>query len=200
MEKQCLSLGPEERRRLKVEAVGQRPYAERVSTSLAILLIALREGRGDYFSVLDELDFLEGVTKSSTTKPPERFKRDPRLRWLWHKHYSSARHIPRNISLRWGLNRGGNRALEQLLSSVASEHGIEPHMWPRVLGDKLAVGGYMSRARRLTGDWILYARHEGRNYYLTLGTHEEGEDPDKLLVRIRSHCEAEWPFLFKMES
>ena len=197
MEAKHISLGPEERRRLKVEALGERPYAGRVSTSLALLLVALREGRGDYLSVLDELDFLEGIRKSSKTKPAERFEKDPRLHWLWHKHYSSARHIPRNVGLRWGLNRRGNQALDQLLSTVAGEHGDDPGMWPRVLADELTVGGYESRAGRLTGEWIIYAVHEGRNYYLTLGTHEEGKDPEGLFARLRSQCEAEWSFLFE---
>lgn len=196
MEMQRISLGPEERRRLKVEALGGRPYAEHVSTSLAVLLIALREGRGDYFPVLDELDFLEGIRKSSKTKPAKRFEKDPRLHWIWHKHYSSARHIPRNVGLRWGLNGRGNQALDQLLAAVAREHGGDPDMWPRVLAHELAVGGYESRAGRLTGEWILYAVHEGKNHYLTLGTHEEGGNPEGLLARLRQHCEAEWPFLF----
>jgi hypothetical protein len=196
MEMQRVSLGAEERRRLKVEAVGGRPYAERVSTSLAVLLLALREGRGDYFAVLDELDFLDGVKRSSKAKSPEPF-RHPLLRRFWHKHYSSARHIPRNIGLRWGLDRGGNQALDQALAAIAREHGEDPDMWPRVLAHRLTVEGYEARAGRLTGEWILYAMHEGRNYYLTLGTHKEGKDPEEPLSRLRRHCAAEWPFLFE---
>ncbi|QDU68193.1 hypothetical protein [Engelhardtia mirabilis] len=198
MEMQRISLGPDERRSLKVEAVGGRVYADRVSTSLAILLVALREGRGDYFPVLDEMDFLEGIGKSSMTKEPKPF-RHPLLQRFWHKHYSSARHIPRNICLRWGLNRGGNQALDQALAAIAKEHGEDPVMWTRVLAHRLTVGGYEDRAwrRRLTGEWILYAVHKERNHYLTLGTHEEGRDPEALLARLRQQCAAEWPFLFE---
>jgi hypothetical protein len=108
MDMQRICLGPEDRSRLKAEAVGAPPYAERVSTSLAILLLALREGRGDYFPVLDVFDSLEGIRGWSMTKPARRFEKDLRLHWLWYKHDSSARHISRNIGLRWGLNGSGN--------------------------------------------------------------------------------------------
>lgn len=196
MEMQRISLGPDERRSLKVEAVDGRAFADRVSTSLALLLVALREGRGDYFPVLDEMDYLEGIRESSRTKAPKQF-RHPLLQRFWHKHYSSARHIPRNIGLRWGLDRGGNQALDQALAAIAREHGEDLDMWPRVLAHRLTVGGYEARAGRLTGEWILYAVHDRKNYYLTLGTHEEGKNPEELLASLKRQCAAEWPFLFE---
>jgi len=108
-------------------------------------------------------------------------------------------HIPRNFGLRWGLDRGGNQALVQALVAIAREHEEDPDMWPRVLAHRLAMEGYEARAgrRRLTGEWILYAVHEGRSHYLTLGTYEEGRDPEALLARLRQQCAAEWPFLFE---
>jgi len=192
MKPQHISLGPEELRRLKVEAVGERPYTERISTSFAILLIAMRESRGDYYPVLDELEYLEGRRKSSKTKQASQFDRDPRLRWLWHKHYSSARHIPRNIKICWGV-----KDIDLVLADVALRHGDDPGAWPRALARELVVGGYESRVGSLTGEWILYAVHEGLNYYLAIGTHEEGKDPEGLLTRLHLQCEAEWPFLFE---
>jgi hypothetical protein len=195
MEMQSISLEPDELRSLNVEAVGGRAYADRVSTSLALLLVTLREGRGDYFPVLDELDFLERIRKSSKTKAPEPF-RHPLLQRFWHKHYSSARHIPRNIGLSWSLDHRGNQALDQALAAIAREHGRVSDVRPRELAHRLTVDGYEKRARRLTGEWILYAVHDRKNYYLTLGTHREGKDPEELRARLQRQCEAEWPFLF----
>lgn len=192
-----LSLGPDNRRRLKVDAVRERPYADRVSTSLALLLMTLREGRGDYFPVLDELDFLEGIRNASKSKASAPF-RHPLLRRFWHKHYSSARHISRNIGLRWGLDRGGNQALDNAVSDIAREHGEDPDMWPRALAHRLIMEGYEARAGQLTGEWIIYAVHDRKNHYLTLSTHEEGRHPGALLARLRRQCEAEWPFLFEV--
>lgn len=51
----------------------------------------------------------------------------------------------------------------------------------------------MASAGELTGEWIVYARHEGVNYYLCLGKHDSHDD------HLRSHidgiCCKEFPFL-----
>jgi len=196
MEGRRVSLGPDDRRRLKRDAVRERPYADRVSTSLALLLIGLRECRGDYFPMLDELDALEGIRKASMTKASGPF-RHPLLQRFRHKHYSSARHIPRNIGLRWGLGRDGNQALDQAFAAIAKKHGEDPDRWPGELAHRLTVGGYEARAGRLTGEWIVYAVHDRKNYYLTLATHESGKKPEELLAGLKRQCGAEWPFLFE---
>jgi hypothetical protein len=56
------------------------------------------------------------------------------------------------------------------------------------------MGGYQERsnAAEMTGEWIVYACHEGVNYYLTLGTHTEGDDA--ILSRVRA-CSHEFPHL-----
>ena len=58
------------------------------------------------------------------------------------------------------------------------------------------VGLYAERSRdqRLTGEWIVYARHEGRNYYLCLARHDE-EDAT-IFDRIKNGCVDEFPFLY----
>jgi hypothetical protein len=60
-----------------------------------------------------------------------------------------------------------------------------------------AVTGTLKRpmdASELTGEWIVYARCEGRNYYLCLGTHDKTQH-DYLRKLIESYCCAEFPFL-----
>jgi hypothetical protein len=53
--------------------------------------------------------------------------------------------------------------------------------------------GYSDRARnsKLTGEWIIFAKHDDRNYYLTLGVH--GDDA-AIWDRCRS-CADEFPEL-----
>jgi hypothetical protein len=55
------------------------------------------------------------------------------------------------------------------------------------------MDGYKERsgAQALTGEWIVYAKHNGRNYYLTLGAH--GDD-QRILQRVRACCD-EFPKL-----
>jgi hypothetical protein len=51
--------------------------------------------------------------------------------------------------------------------------------------------------RRMTGDWIIFAKHEGQNFYLGLGTHDAAtREPDALYRRLRQGSEWEFPFLF----
>jgi hypothetical protein len=47
---------------------------------------------------------------------------------------------------------------------------------------------------RLTGQWIVFAKHEGRNYYLAVASHKENYQ--ELYDRIVESCKEEFPFLF----
>ncbi len=67
----------------------------------------------------------------------------------------------------------------------------------------LAPEAFVERAARgLTGDWLVYAKHHDRNYYLDLATHEDGskEHADHLLTRLKDQSNAEYPFLFQHET
>jgi hypothetical protein len=59
----------------------------------------------------------------------------------------------------------------------------------------LVTGAMMRRkaAGALTGEWIVYAVHERRNYYLALWRHADG---DEMLRRnIERLCVPQFPFL-----
>lgn len=175
----------------------EKPYHDRVSIALAIRLANAASERIDVFAVLDELDYLEGIKKSSQTKDATQFRKPP-LQRFWHKHFFSARHLIKNVGLRWNLGEGGNKDLSAMIASVAREHGDNPDLWPNVLTHRLVVEGFEERAGRgLTGDWIVYGTHEGQNFYLDLATHEEGRQPERLLKKLRSGCYAEFPFIFE---
>lgn len=198
-----LSLGPDERHKLKVNLLLERRYSDRVSTAMALHLGLNLSSRRDYFEVLDELDFLEGQYGASRTKPATQFT-DARLHGLWHKNYSCARHLPMNVALAWGLGRGGrgNSKLDSMIQDIANRLGDHPDAW-KVFAYHF-IDGYKYRAERpprvkearLTGDWIVFAKHRGQNYYLTLASHAEGASPQQLFDTIRRHCEPEFPFLF----
>ena len=55
-----------------------------------------------------------------------------------------------------------------MIEGVAVECGDQPDLWPKRLVHQLVLGGLDDRAaaRRMTGDWIIFAKHEGRNFYL----------------------------------
>lgn len=204
----------EQARLFKNKVLRARPYAQRISFALSMRLAQMYADRGAYFDVLAELDFLEGFCEASPAVAATQFKHPP-LYPLWHKHFSTARHLVRNLIIRWGLDSGGNRDLDKLIREVAEEYGDDPNMWPMILAHRLTVDGFEDRAcmgagavvrecqsgekreRGLTGDWIIYGKHSGQNYYLDLASHAEGEHPEELYEKLRKGCAAEFPFLFE---
>jgi hypothetical protein len=191
-----VSFASEERTAIKCAVTQERPYAERISLAFAVRLFEVRTKlREDHF-ILDEIDHLEGLRPSSRTKEDEQFRYPP-LRPFRHKHFSAPRHLLRNIGIQWGLTGQGNRALNLMLNDVARTCGNDPDLWPKMVTHKLFFDGLPKRtARGLTGDWIIFAKHAGKNYYLDLATHEEGRNPQRLYQKLRSGGFAEFPFLF----
>ncbi len=141
------------------------------------------------FSIYDEIGFLEGAqySRPTQTKPASAFRRKPLL-GLWHKHYTQACFLPKNLVNHWSEKR-----LETLFSAVLVDATIPPERHLDYVAYAMVMEGYQERsaAHELTGEWIVYAKHDGRNYYLTLGTH--GED-DLILNRVRA-CHSEFPQL-----
>jgi len=191
-----VSLSQEEIQRVKAEATREGAYSDRVSLALALELLLRLHLRGDYFPILDEIEFLEGVRPSSRTKDAEPFRQPP-LDQFWHKHFSSARHLLRNLGIRWGLDGRGNRDLSRALEQACGQWADDPERLFSELAHRLIMDGYGDRLRRgLTGEWIIFTKHDGRNYYLSTATHQEGKTPAELYERIRGACGAEFPFLF----
>lgn len=192
-----ISLSFDELAVLKKAATRERPYAQRLSAGLIIRL--LTTARDDAPFVLDGIDGLEGLRVSRNVKSASQFRHPP-LHPLWHKHFFAPRHMIRNIGERWGIARGkGNGDLDQMIARVADEHGHDPDVWPGVLAHQFA-DGYVehSQAGRITGDWIVFAEHEGTRYYLDLASHEEGQGAraEHLLAKLRCSAAAEFPFVF----
>jgi hypothetical protein len=46
---------------------------------------------------------------------------------------------------------------------------------------------------KMTGEWIIYAQREGRNFYLCLAKHDDGDE--KIREKIERICLWEFPFL-----
>ncbi|QOG21734.1 hypothetical protein [Bradyrhizobium sp. SEMIA] len=194
-----MGLTLEQLAQLKSEVLLQAPYASRVSFGLVIRLVIT----GDMIPVLREIDALEGLKPATTVKSKrgEQFKHPP-LFPLWHKHYFASRHVLANIGERWNLARGeGNRDLIAALSTIIEQHGHDPAAWPGALAHRIFVDGLTERAsaNRLTGDWLVFAKHCGQNYYLDLAQHEEADGPTHsavLIEKLRSGSQADFPFLF----
>jgi len=146
--------------------------------------------------IMAEVEALENTGKQSATKPPARFDRLP-LKGLWHKHHMVPGLSSMATNLLNGLKKNGlSKLTEKVREAKAS--GEERFLEEQDIAEiaKEAVeDNYRRRygAGEMTGEWIVYAAHEGRNYYLCLGTHNSGDD--ELRKQIDSICVPEFPFL-----
>lgn len=191
-----ISLDREEVDAIKRAVMRDHPCWRRISFGFCVRLAILQNISRDQHYVLDEIDYLEGLRSCFHTKEATQFYHPP-LFPFWHKHWSALRHLLKNIGVRWSLDRQGNDDLDKMIRDVARAHGADPDRWPGALAHRLWIGGYEDRVRQgLTGDWLIFARHDGQNYYLDLATHEEGRDPNRLYEKLRSGSSAEFPFLF----
>ena len=48
-------------------------------------------------------------------------------------------------------------------------------------------------AKKLTGEWIVFLKHGGKNYYLCVNTHNAGDQV--IYDRIMTHCVRDFPDL-----
>lgn len=180
---------------LKRAITNDRPYADRISLGFAFQLMSIKATLREDQLILDEIDNLEGLKRRSKTRREEKF-RNPLLNPFWHKHYTAPRHMLKNIANRWNL-AGDGKPFLAMLGGVAATHGHDLEHWPGIVAYRMVVDGYTRRAKRgLTGDWIIFGKHAGRNYYLDLATHQEGSEPERLYEKLRQGGAAEFPFLF----
>lgn len=126
--------------------------------------------------IYDEIKSLEGLrpAKPSMTKRATAFKREP-LIGLYHKHYFQPKFILANI-----INHWNDARMSELESGPADQ-----------LLHKMVIGGFQSRAQThlITGEWIVFAKHEGKNIYFALGKHD---DDETTLARVLA-CRDEFP-------
>ncbi len=143
----------------------------------------------DPTEIIDEIKKLEAGVTGPGTKPATEFRREP-LRGLWHKHFFSAHFVPQNL-----LNHLANGRLEAIIEQTVKQGGvITEEMIANVihqiteaqLEDRYTTG-------KITGEWIVFAKHEGANYYLCLSTHTSGDQV--IYDQIKSLCFPQFPFL-----
>ncbi len=192
-----LSLTTEECQAFKSAMLQGRTYMDRVSMGFTMRLLQVQKVYGEYDCVLRELDHLEGQRTQSSTKKPTQFKNAP-LHPLWHKHFATSQHMFSNIGIHWGIAFGGsgNKRFGGLINEVAQNDGDKIGVWPGKLAHRFMTDAWVFRAgrRHLTGDWIIYGKSEGKNYYLDIATHKE--DDSVLFEKLRSSAESEFPFIF----
>lgn len=155
-----------------------------------------KSGHQNPAKIIREIEALEGIGRPSQLKPPGQFTRPP-LQGLWHKHYLEDGLRATAINARKGLHRYGSPLFRQRMQEAqyAGEVRYVAEEDVASLAHDVAHGNWqrMASAAELTGEWIVYAQHEGANYYLCLGRHDSGDD--YLRSQIDAICCQEFPFL-----
>lgn len=190
----ALSFTMEELEHFRAVYGGARPYRDRMSTLIWVDMFAMEATYGiNPFEVLRSIDELEGLVSGSRIKPLTKFKYPP-IKGLWHKHFFAARFIAHNI--RSGLGRNG---LEEIAREVlgSSADGVITEEIVAELAHRVTNEPIEKRAAegRLTGEWIIYVEHEGRNFYLTCKTHSM--DDQVIFDEIARHCARDFPDILK---
>lgn len=99
-------------------------------------------------------------------------------------------------NLKQGLKSYGLPIMEAMIKDAEAkteERYLEKSDIAQIIDDAVH-GNYERRATdgRLTGEWIVYAKHAGQNYYLCTGKHGADEIIRK---KIETNCVSELPFI-----
>ena len=129
--------------------------------------------------------------RSTGTKPAQRFERLP-LKGLWKKHYLIGGLRSYAVNLKAGAGKRG-REFKKIVKSRHTPDTPPQEVAKNIADDICQIYAGRAQAQELTGEWIIFAKHEGKNYYLCLATHTQGDD--EIFRMVRDGCVGEFPFL-----
>jgi len=167
---------------------------------LAQLTAAYKKRLFNTFCVTDVIQELENLSRPRSAKEAEQF-RGPVLRGLWKAHFVLPTFILKNIYNEWRIFSEKSNRFDELCRRVVAAEESSPSStgWQGRLAHEFVMGGYEKRAsaNKLTGEWIVFAKDNGRNIYLCLSKHTSGPDEDTMLLSmLREFCSEEFPDLF----
>ncbi len=168
----------------------------------------LYSGRPRFFNVhavLDEISYLEGRRRTTSTKPQAELSGS--LKGFWHKHFFDPQFMLRNLLEE--LKNDDNSGRLWYRDFVPSLEAMTGKPWvgtefndevAKLLAHKMIIGAHKQRAgvlkrssaSRMTGEWIVYTYDGSRRIYLTLALHAEPQD--SLIARLRQTAK-EFPFV-----
>jgi hypothetical protein len=176
----------------------ERAAPDRCSMLLVLGLFGgFKSGLLNPAKVVREIEALEGIGNQSRLKQPALFKDAP-LKGLWHKHYLPDGLVSIAMNVKKGLHRYDLPFFKQR-EREAQDAGEERYVSIEDVSSLAhdAVQGNLKRlatVEALTGEWIIYAQHDGKNFYLCLGNHKRSEH-NHLRQQIDAICCEEFPFL-----
>lgn len=143
----------------------------------------------DTFDLAQPIKVLEGISSSDATSPADQFRHAP-LKGLYKKHFTSARFLPTNLLNFLRSKDGGhhfNNAWDEAAQASGSQYIDEvftKHLSHHMVVDPIEI---KSASNEMTGEWVVFHKHGGANYYLTFAFHTETND--EIYKRVVTACE-----------
>jgi hypothetical protein len=165
---------------------------------VAQLMHLLEEGRVHTESIVDEINYLEDPQDRTKTKKAKKFN-SGKLKGFWHTHFFNGDVSQQATNYLKIFNKEG--AVENIIKDVAAETD-DPRLIAKKVAEKIVSQQFddITNKKLWTGDWVIYAKHEGRNYYLMICKHPSpGEDTDPIYYEMKEKCGLQYPFLFYHE-
>ena len=114
-------------------------------------------------------------------------------------HFTDASFILKNIGIHLGLEHGNSEKLGKLVQEAFDQNssGFVDDKFINHISTGMSFKALEERSKghKLTGEWIVFQKYEGKNYYLTLAAHNEGDD--KIYKRVCDCYEIDYAFLKK---
>lgn len=162
----------------------------RLSTVLLAQIYASEVNRVfDTKDITHPIKVIEGLTSSDPTAPPDRFLHPP-LTGLYKKHFTSPRFIVKNL-LNFLRSKEGDRHFNAIWEEASKVSGskIVNETFTKYLSHHMVVDPIeiKSMSNRLTGEWVVFHKHQNLNYYLTIAFH--GETNEQIHKKVAYACE-----------
>lgn len=151
--------------------------------------------------IIEEIKILEDDSGESHLKNETQFGKLP-LQGLWHKHYQKTgiSSLAQNlINQHQGIEKMAKRASQIFQNSTKSSGSIKrEEAWniANKISKSLVSDSYEKRKndRKLTGEWIVYHKYQGKNYYVAISDHATSRAEDEELAsKIKFNIQNEFP-------
>lgn len=172
-------------------------FEDRFSFLLLLqLFAAFKSGHLDPTKVISQIRALEGLEENIGLKAATVFTRTP-LKGLWHQHYLEDGIASFAKNIHKGINKFGIPYFEQKIveaDAAGERRWVVETDTPHIVND-IVSGSWdrLVKSKSLTGEWLIFAKFENKNYYLCIGKHDSGDD--YLRSQIDAVCVQEFPFL-----
>ena len=162
----------------------------RISTVLLCQAYRLQIHRiFDTFTLTHPIKVLEGASPSNGTPPADQFRHAP-LTGLYKKHFTGPGFLVKNL-LNFLLSDKNNHYLKNVYAEAAcaSGSGCVDEIFTKYLSHHMVFDPYEIKyaSNKMTGEWVVFHKHEGANYYLTFASHTEKND--EIHKRVVTACD-----------